>query len=161
MAELGVPVTIHAVTRAKISDGKSVVITAPTGGTVAGLFYLVGGWFGAAFATVAAGSLATLNLEQAEYETPSAQVVASPAFTAGGLVFWDATASRFTPVATNNRLVGRVTEVLIGNAVRFILYDQAHLVTRAGAMPDIGAAPTQANFNTLLALLRTAGVITP
>lgn len=156
-----VPTTVTPSIRAKISDGKSVVVTAPAGGVAAGLFYQIGGWFGAAFATVAAGLPVALNLEQAEYEATAGQVVATPAFTAGGHVFWDAAASRLTPVATGNRLVGRAVSVLAGNVPRFVLYDQAHLVTRAAAMADIGAAPSQAQFNQLLGLLRTAGVITP
>lgn len=120
MAELGVPVTIHPVVRAKVSDGKSVVVTAPTGGTVAGLFYLVGGWFGAAFATVAAGAQAALNIEQAEYE--STQIEGS--FTAGVLLYWNAGTSRFTTTVGTNRLVGRVIEPITGG-VRFILGPQA------------------------------------
>lgn len=120
MSELGVPVTIHAVTRAKISDGKSVVVTAPAGGTVAGLFYLVGGWFGAAFATVEAGLPVSLNIEQAEYE--STQVTG--AFTAGALLYWDAGTSRFTVTVGTNRLVGRVVETITGG-IRFILGPQA------------------------------------
>lgn len=34
-------------------------------------------------------------------------------------------------------------------------------VTRQAAFADIGAAPSQANFNTLLASLRAAGIILP
>lgn len=119
-----VPTTVHPSIRAKVSDGKSVTVIAPAGGVVAGLFYLVDGWFGAAFATTAAGSRVTLNIEQAEYETTTAQVVASPAFTAGAIVYWDPAASRFTPTVGTNRIVGRVTEVLANNNIRFILTDQ-------------------------------------
>lgn len=32
---------------------------------------------------------------------------------------------------------------------------------KGAAVPDVGAAPTQAQFNALLASLRTAGVIAP
>lgn len=162
-----VPTMVHPAGRAKISDGKSVVVAVPaallTSGIEAGRFVLIDGWFGAAFQRIApaspTGTLVTLNLEQAEYEAHSAQVVATPAFTAGGHIFWDAATARLTPVATGNRLVGRVVSVLTGNVPRFILYDQVHLLTRATAQADIAAAPTMADFNALLGRLRAAGVI--
>ena len=165
MSERPVPVTITSSRIAKVSDGRSVVVTVPTAMLIeAERFYVIEGHFGAAFATVPttapAGTLTALNLEQAEYEITSPQL-ASVTFTRGQLVYWTP-GNLLTNVAVGNRLVGRCTVGGAGPAgpIRFSLCDAAaSLVTQATAMGDIGAAPTQANFNDLLARLRAAGVI--
>ncbi|MGV8164640.1 MAG: DUF2190 family protein [Alkaliphilus sp.] len=115
-----VPTATTAVLRAKISDGKSVVVTAPTGGVAAGLFYLINNWFGAAFSTVIAGEKVALSIEQAEYECTQLAVVT---FSAGDLVYWIAATSLLTNAATGNRLVGRCTQVGTG-VVSFVLGSQ-------------------------------------
>lgn len=117
-----VPVTMHPAVRAKVSDGLSVVVTAPVGGTEAGLFYLVENWFGAAFQRVAAGAPVALNIEQAEYQATADQMAAGT-YTPGVLLYWDAAASRFTVVVGANRLVGRITSVT-ANVPAFVLFEQ-------------------------------------
>jgi len=122
-----VPTTVTPARRAKVSDGRSVTVAVPTGGVEAGLFYLIGGFFGAAFTTVTAAQVAAagagvlqvaLNIEQAEYDTVAAQL-AAVTFVAGQLVYWDPVAFRITNVATNNRLIGRCTR--IAPVVSFVL----------------------------------------
>lgn len=167
MSERTVPVTITPGRIAKVSDGRSVVVTVPTAMLIeAGRFYVIEGHFGAAFSrvetTAPAGTRTVLNIEQAEYEITSPQL-ASVTFTRGQLVYWTP-ANLLTNVAVGNRLVGRCTEGGVGPAgpIRFSLCDAAaSLITQATAMADVAAAPTQAEFNTLLARLRTAGVIAP
>ena len=62
------PTTVIQSHRAKISDGKSVRVTA-TIPTEASKFYHFDGFIGAAFQSVEAGEEVILNIEQAEYET--------------------------------------------------------------------------------------------
>jgi len=172
MVQLGhpVPTTTVPVARAKVSDGKSVVVVAPTGGVEAGKFYLIGGWFGAAFATVAAGGNVALNIEQAEYE--STQVFRTPAYSIGQLLYWDPVANLITNVAARatapNRLIGRATSALTAGSaatvpLRFILDDPANeLMVQAAAQANSTAtdvAGIVADFNALLAKLRAAGII--
>ncbi|MBT9137069.1 MAG: hypothetical protein DDT34_02155 [Firmicutes bacterium] len=165
MAERPTPVTVTPSRIAKVTDGKSILVTVPTGMLIeAGRFYVIEGHFGAAFFTVPitapAGTLTTLNLEQAEYTIATPQL-AAVTFVRGQLVYWTP-GNVLTNVATGNRLVGRCTIGGVGPAgpVRFVLSDPAtSLLTQATAQADIGAAPTMADFNTLLARLRAAGVI--
>ncbi len=165
MSERPTPVTITPSRIAKISDGKAVLVTVPTAMLIeAGRFYVIEGHFGAAFFTVPitapAGTLTTLNLEQAEYTITTPQL-AAVTFVRGQLVHWTP-GNVLTNVATGNRLVGRCTIGGIGPAgpVRFVLSDPAaSMLTQATAQADLGAAPTMADFNALLARLRAAGVI--
>ncbi|MBT9136932.1 MAG: hypothetical protein DDT34_02018 [Firmicutes bacterium] len=167
MSERPTPVTITPSRIAKISDGQSVVVVVPTAMLIeAGRFYVIEGHFGTAFFTVPitapAGTLTTLNLEQAEYTIATPQLAAVP-FVRGQLVYWTP-GNLLTNVATGNRLVGRCTVGGVGPAgpVRFVLSDPAtSLLTQATAQADLAAAPTMVDFNTLLARLRTAGVIAP
>ncbi len=126
MSERPVPVTITPSRIAKVSDGKSVVVTVPTAQLIeAGRFYVLDGFFGAAFSTVPttapAGTRVALNLEQAEYEVASPQL-AAVTFVAGQLVYWTA-GNLLTNVLAGNRLVGRCTVGGTGPAgpIRFIL----------------------------------------
>jgi len=105
MAFDGQPVlsTEYQIPQAKVSDGQSVVVTA-TGNVVAGEFYEIQGFLGAAMTNGKAGDKVVLNIEQAEYST--VQVVDGATFSVGSLVYWNGTA--FTnDVGTSNRLVGR------------------------------------------------------
>lgn len=113
-----VPSTEYQIPVAKISDGKSVVVTA-TGDVVQGNFYEIEGFFGAAMTNGKAGDKVVLNIEQAEYST--VQVVDGATFSVGSLVYWDGTA--FTnDVGTSNRLVGRCTSYdSVNKVLTFIL----------------------------------------
>ena len=126
MSERPVPVTITSSRIAKVSDGRSVVVTVPTAQLIeAGRFYVIEGHFGAAFShvptTAPAGTLTALNVEQAEYEVTSPQL-ASVTFVRGQLVYWTP-GNLLTNVLTGNRLVGRCTVGGVGPAgpIRFIL----------------------------------------
>jgi hypothetical protein len=78
---------------AKISDGKSVKVVAPAGGTVDGKFYSINGVFGMAFATVAEGKDVALDIDaNGEYSVTQAGVV----FTVGEAVYFDPATQLFT-----------------------------------------------------------------
>ena len=123
-----VPTTTYGSTRAKVSDGKSVSVTVPENTTIVSQqFYLLDGFFGAAFQSVTTGAGETgeviLNIEQAEYETDA--IVTSEAFPAGAVIYWDDTAKKFTVTAGTNRKVGRVTAPKdANNVIWFILGPQ-------------------------------------
>lgn len=119
-----VPSTQKVVTRAKISDGKSVNLKVPVGKSVlAQNFYLINGFFGVAMQDGSANDDIVLQIEQAEYETDN--IVTTEAFALGEKIYWDDTEGKFTTTAGDNRLVGRVTEPKdSNNAIWFILLPQ-------------------------------------
>ncbi|WP_019420183.1 DUF2190 family protein [Paenibacillus sp. OSY-SE] len=123
-----VPSTTYQSYRAKVSDGKSVRVTVPAKTTVeAQKFYLLDGFFGAAMQSVTTGTGQTdeviLNIEQAEFETD--QIDTTQAFAAGTQVYWDAAKSKLTETATDNRLVGRITNTKDAkNVIWFLLGPQ-------------------------------------
>lgn len=123
-----VPSEEQQVTRAKISDGKSVKVVVPENTTIeAQQFYLLGGFFGVAAQAVTTGegqtNEITLTIEQAEYETDN--IVTTEAFNQGDKIYWDDTAKKFTVTAGTNRLVGRVTQPKdSNNVIWFILLPQ-------------------------------------
>ena len=135
-----VPSTEYQIPVAKISDGKSVVVTA-TGDVVQGNFYEIEGFFGAAMTNGKAGDKVVLNIEQAEYST--VQVVDGATFSVGSLVYWDGTA--FTnDVGTSNRLVGRCTSYdSVNKVLTFILgpidTELAARIKNGGGVPSIQA----------------------
>ena len=100
-----VPTTEYQIPVAKISDGKSVVVTA-TDDVVQGKFYAIEGFFGVAMTNGKKGDKVVLNIEQAEYST--VQVVDVATFSVGNLVYWNGTAFTNND-GTSNRLVGRCT----------------------------------------------------
>ena len=119
-----VPTTEYQIPVAKISDGKSVVVTA-TGNVVQGDFYEIEGFFGVAMTNGKAGDKVVLNIEQAEYETD--QINTSEAFNKGDLVYFDAANERLTTSNGGgaNRKVGRVTVPKdVNNVIWFILGPQ-------------------------------------
>ncbi|MFW5436569.1 DUF2190 family protein [Paenibacillus apiarius] len=123
-----VPSTTYQSYRAKVSDGKSVLVTVPAKTTIeAQKFYLLDGFFGAAMQSVTTGTgqtdEVTLNIEQAEYETD--QIDTTQAFATGTLLYWDAAKAKLTETATDNRLVGRVSAAKDSkNIIWFILGPQ-------------------------------------
>ncbi|MBY9081003.1 DUF2190 family protein [Paenibacillus sp. HN-1] len=119
-----VPTTYTPVGRAKVSDGKSVNVTVPAStAVVAETFVLLDGFFGVAKQSVTTGVGETasviLDIEQAEFETD--QISTSQVFAVGTAVYWNATTSKFTETATDNRLVGRVTVAKDANNVIWFL----------------------------------------
>ena len=125
-----VPTTEYQIPVAKISDGKSVVVTAP-GVVVQGNFYEIEGFFGAAMTNGKTGDKVVLNIEQAEYQTT--KVASGKTFTVGQIVYWDGAA--FTSDAmtgtTPHRVAGRCTSWDNTNKVlTFILAPQAYSVVQ-------------------------------
>lgn len=123
MAYTGQPIssTTVPVRRAKISDGKAVRVTASKK-VEAQEFSLIDGFFGVALKDAEAGEELELQIEQAEYETDN--IVTTEAFNTGDLIYWNKT--KFTTTATDNKLVGRVTEGKdSNNVIWFILLPQA------------------------------------
>ena len=123
-----VPSTEQQITRAKVSDGKSVTVTVPEKTIIqAQNFYLLDGFFGMAAQSVTtdAGQTGEVNLtiEQAEYETDN--IVTTEAFNKGDKIYWDSTVGKFTVTTGTNRLVGRVTQSKdTNNVIWFILLPQ-------------------------------------
>lgn len=127
-----VPSTVNPILRAKISDGKSVIVTVPEKTKVeAQTFVLLDGFFGVAMETIETGEGETaelaLSIEQAEYETD--QITTSDTYKVGDLVYFKASTKKLTTNAgteeTPNRLVGRVTSGKDeNNVISFILLPQ-------------------------------------
>lgn len=118
-----VPSTLYTIPGGKISDGKSVRVTA-SGEVVEGKFYLIEGFFGMATQSVTAGQDVILNIEQAEFETD--QIDTSQSFKVGATIYWDDTAKKITETSTANRMIGRVTAAKdSNNVIWFILGPQA------------------------------------
>ena len=99
----------------KVSDGKSVEVTAPVGGVIGGNFYYLEGFLGCAFATRDAGEKVALNIEPGEFETK--QILASDTFAKGTKIYWDVDNKRFTETATGNIFAGVVTVAKDSNNV--------------------------------------------
>lgn len=162
-----VPSTVYQSSDPKISDGKSVRVTVPESTVIeAGKFCLLDGFLGVALrsVTTAAGETAelALNIEQAEYETD--QILTTDTMAVGADIYWDAVNKRFTEVAAGNRYAGRVTAAKdANNVIWFKLADQAgDTMKQAAAQADSVAtdvAGVVADFNALLANLRTAGIV--
>jgi predicted RecA/RadA family phage recombinase len=89
-----------------IQAGDTLTLTAPSGGVVSGGGYIIGDLFVVSTVTAAQGlPFAGKTTGVFEFAKLSAQ-----AWTEGAKVYWDATNSRFTTVATGNRLVGTAAE---------------------------------------------------
>lgn len=127
-----VPSTVQQINRAKISDGKSVLVTVPANTeVVAQSFVLLDGFFGIAMDSVKTGAGETaeiaLNIAQEEYETD--QITTADAFKKGDLVYYKTSTKKLTldPGATEtpNRLVGKATsDKDANNVISFILLPQ-------------------------------------
>jgi Uncharacterized conserved protein (DUF2190) len=109
----------------KVSDGNSVVVTAPAGGVVKDNPYIISGYFGFADADAEAGEQVSLSIGQEEREV----TLPAGAWALGAPVYFTATA--FTATATANRFVGRVSRaVAAGGGVGWMI------VTAQGAFED-------------------------
>ena len=124
-----IPSTVININEVKISDGKSVRVTVPEKTTiVAGNFYVLDGFFGAALqsVTTAAGESAEIiiNIDQVEFITD--QIDTTKSLAKGEVAYYDATAGKLTDEAgTNNRAVGRITSAKdAANTIQFILGPQ-------------------------------------
>lgn len=118
-----IPSTLVPITRAKVSDGKSVKVTVSENTSIkAQQFYLLDGFFGMAMESIITVSgetdELTLSIEQAEYETDN--IVTSEEFKKGDLIYWNDTDKKFT-TTKGNRLVGKVTVPKDSNNVIWFL----------------------------------------
>lgn len=117
-----VPTTLETIAGCKISDGKSVRVTANEV-VEEGKFYLIGGFFGMAVQPAGVGDDVVLSIEQAEYETE--QINTEEAFAVGTAIYYDATLKQLTETEGTNRKVGRVTAAKdTNNVIWFILGPQ-------------------------------------
>lgn len=89
----------------KVSDGKSIVVTAPAGGVTKDTPVEVTNIFGFPDADAAVGEEVSLSIGQEEREIDFPGAAA--AWDEGDPVYWTGTV--FTQTATGNRYVGRVT----------------------------------------------------
>ena len=92
----------------KVSDGNSVVVTAPVGGVLKDQPYEISNYFGFADADAAAGDEVSLSIGQEEREVTLPAKVGGWAI--GDPVHWNGTA--FVEASTGNRYVGRVTRAV-------------------------------------------------
>lgn len=119
-----IPSTLVPITRAKVSDGKSVKVTVPENTSIkAQQFYLLDGFFGMAMESIITVSgeteELTLSIEQAEYETDN--IVEKEEFKVGELIYWDDSSKKFTTTKGENRLVAKVTVAKDSNNVIWFL----------------------------------------
>lgn len=85
-----------------VQCGKSIQVTAPTGGFTSGSVYKVGDTVGVAIADVAASEEGILSVDGV-YNVAKASAVT---FTQGNRVWWDDSNSEFTTTTGGNTLVG-------------------------------------------------------
>lgn len=115
-----IPTTVHHAHRAKVSDGKSVRVTA-TQKVTSGLFYEFDGFFGSAMHSANPGEEVILSIEQAEYETD--QIETTDEFNPGDALYFKD--GKFTTASAEAILVGRVTQGKDAqNVIWFILGPQ-------------------------------------
>ena len=115
--------------RAKVSDGKAVDVTVPEGEEIiAGNFYYLDGFLGAAHETIAkagGNEVIALNIEQGEYETD--QIAKTGQYKKGNPIYFDKGKKEFNDKA--GLLAGKITETKDGNnVVTFILAPQAAII---------------------------------
>jgi len=88
-----------------IQKGENLTLVAPSGGVIAGRFYVIGTLVVVAMSTVAVGeSFVGVTGGVFSHAKLSAQ-----AWTQGAAVYWDAVANLLTTVSTDNTLVGPAT----------------------------------------------------
>lgn len=105
----------------KISDGKSITITAGASYSM-GTWYLVNGFVGLCFADAVSGDSVAFNIEECEYKTD--QIVTSETMAVGSKVYWDVSESKFTNTpATGDIECGKVTRTKDSNN---IIYFKLH-----------------------------------
>jgi len=90
-----------------MSDGQSVVVTAPSGGVTANTFYKISGFLGVCFQDADEGDSCVLDLSLCEVETD--QALSTDTFSVGSKVYWDDSAKKFTTTSTSNFLFGMAT----------------------------------------------------
>jgi predicted RecA/RadA family phage recombinase len=93
-------------------EGRTVRLTAPSGGVVSGLFYQIGDLIGCANYSAAVGQPFDMTVE-GEYEVPKAT---GQAWTEGQIIYWDNAARNFTTTAGSNKKIGHALAAAIAGA---------------------------------------------
>lgn len=88
----------------KITEGKTLILTAPEAGYTSGQGVLAGATFGVINKTAASGEQTVLVLE-GEYTIVKATGAGTDAVI-GARAYWDDTAKKITPVETDNTEIG-------------------------------------------------------
>lgn len=87
-----------------VSDGHTLTVTSPNGGTTSGAAYLIGtNVFGVAVTDSVAGDGVAIRVNGVFDNQPKA---AGAAWAEGDLLYWDNTAKNFTKTATANTKAG-------------------------------------------------------
>lgn len=104
----------------KVSDGRSVVVTAPAGGVVKDTQYIISNFFGFADADAAEGEAVSLSIGQEEREVTLPAKVGG--WAVGDPVYAVPATAAFSETNTGNRFVGRVTRAVgAGGGVGWML----------------------------------------
>lgn len=104
----------------QVNRGKSIEVIAPGGGYASGQPVKVGSLVGISSNTYLVGATAVIWLTGTHIVAKAAV-----AFTAGALLYWDATNSVFTNVATSNTFAGYAwADALAGDATGLIMLRQ-------------------------------------
>lgn len=105
----------------KISDGKSITITAG-GSYSAGTWYYVSGFVGLCFKDAVSGDEVAFNIEEAEYKTD--QIDTADTLAVGTIIYWDSGNSRFTSEGATGQIeCGKITKAKDSNN---IIYFKLH-----------------------------------
>jgi len=96
--------------KTKISSGKLIDITAPSGGCTSGVGVLIGKLFGIALLTVIAGDITPIDTEGC-FDHAAEGAGSGQAWGVGDVVYWDNTNKRLTKTSTDNTRVGVAVEV--------------------------------------------------
>lgn len=88
-----------------VSSGRTIDLTAPTGGVTSGLGYKIGAIVCLAGNTVAEGLPFPAYVEGV-YDVLAEGGVSGQAWTEGLAIYWDNTAKQFTVTSTSNTLAG-------------------------------------------------------
>lgn len=173
-----VPSTTYQQARAKVSDGKSVRVSAPanSGEIKAGTLCYCDGFLGVAMANLANDAEKAqdliLQIELAEYETD--QIDETQDFARGTKIYWDDSAKKLTETPTpvlagvvteakdaNNVIWFRLVPGIINDEAAEVIGDLTTLTTTekgtvVGAINAVDASATAAQSDATAALARVA-----
>jgi len=155
-----VPSTGHNIGYGKISDGKSVKVTA-TEAVTAGKFYYFDGFLGCAFQDAKANDEVILNIEPAEYETDQIRTSDSTSMVKGTDIFWDKNNKYFT-VSGTDVYAGKITAPAdANNVIWFKLAERPYSVdsvtTLAAQVGSLSSLTTTAKTSVVAAINEVNG----
>jgi predicted RecA/RadA family phage recombinase len=95
----------------KITDGKSVVVTAPVAVNTGDIVFDANtGWGGVAFEPAEAGEKVAVNIAQEEYEL-AFEIEAGTELSAGGYLYYNPSTGKINNDEVNGNLIGKTTEL--------------------------------------------------